>query len=725
MYWYTLFRSSNAAIPIFWQILSGWAITNSTVFAASFFKGARISGVLIAGCFLALAGGAAILVNRWWIALGNACVLPLSLFFPSMNYIFMLFHLTRFAVAERDLDMTTGKVFIPQSYGGGVDERYDLAAWMFFVFLVVQIILYPMLAVLAERLVHGVNFKGRNIVDDAEMPVAVEVLGLTKVYRAGWWKKALCCWRGTAEVRALDGLDLVAQKRQILCLLGVNGAGKSTTLDLLSGFMKPSAGIMRIGSSGVPLGICPQKNVMRDELTVLEHVNFWSEIKNGRRNAHDVEDIITKCGLEEKRHCHAGKLSGGQKRKLQLACMFVGGSTVCFMDEVTTGLVSDLSSVASPFLVLTMYQDPISRRTMWDIILAERAKRSIIFTTHFLDEGDVLADHIVILSKGQIKCQGTGAELKTHFGGGYRVHLPQTDSLDELDFPSELHQERIIYRTEDSRSAARLVTQLEAAGHKEVQMAGPSIEDVFLNVASEDMPSDTEDIGRQPTDDYTGKQLLTGRRISFWSQVGVLLRKRLTILPRYWMSTLLALVLPIACVPAINHFVSTTFMTVGRPICGPTQVLEDSSSPLQLTTYSYSTSGSTGYTYPRMAVGPRSVNETLYTVLRDYPIGADSFNISEYDQQITIVDDNENLLRYIDANNNSLYYGGLYMGDDAVAPLLKSWGGLSYDTQVLLNLWSQVQSKEPIVVLRGVMNASYYAVSHPLRLPLFFDQLSF
>ena len=352
MYWYTLFRSSNAAIPIFWQILSGWAITSSTVFAASFFKGARISAVLITGSFLALAGGAAILVNRWWIPLGNARVLPLSLFFPSMNYIFMLFHLTRFAVAERDLDMTTGRVGLPQSSGGdGVDERYDLAAWVFFVFLVVQIMLYPMLAVLTERLVHGVNFKGRKIVDDAEMPVAVEVVGLTKAYKAGWWKKLLCCWRRTAEVRALDGLDIVAQKRQILCLLGVNGAGKSTTLDLLSGFIKPTAGIMRIGSSGVPLGICPQKNVMWDELTVLEHVNFWSEIKWGKRNAGDVEDIIMKCGLEEKKHCRAGKLSGGQKRKLQLACMFVGGSTVCFMDEVTTGLVSVLPLVRCSVLM--------------------------------------------------------------------------------------------------------------------------------------------------------------------------------------------------------------------------------------------------------------------------------------------------------------------------------------------------------------------------------------
>ncbi|OIW35226.1 P-loop containing nucleoside triphosphate hydrolase protein [Coniochaeta ligniaria NRRL 30616] len=687
LYWYTLFRSSNAAIPIFWQILSGWAITNSTVFAASFFKGTRISGVFIAGSFLALAGGAAILVNRFWIPLDNSRVLPLSLFFPSMNYIFLLFHLTRFAVAELDLDMTTGKVDITKIYGGlvdGVEERYDLGSSVFFVFLVLQIIFYPLLAILAEKLVHGVNFRGREIIPGEEMAFAVDVVGLTKVYAVSWWKKAFCCWRRSSELRALDGLDLVAQKRQILCLLGVNGAGKSTTLDLLSGFMSPTSGTMRISSSRAPLGICPQKNVMRDELTVLEHVNFWSEIKSGSRTEADVEDIVTKCGLDEKRHCRAGKLSGGQKRKLQLACMFVGGSTVCFMDEVTTGL------------------DPLSRRTMWDIILAERAKRSIIFTTHFLDEGDVLADHIVILSKGQIKCQGSGAELKTRFGGGYRVHLPQTDIVDGLDPPTEVHQDRVIYRTGDSRSAARLVTQLEAAGHKKVQMSGPTIEDVFLNVTREDLPSDTKETSLEPSNDYAGKQLSTGHRTSFWTQVRVLLRKRLTILPRYWISTLLALVLPIVCVPAINTYVTKYFERTG---CKPIQLLGDYSNELKFYTYSLSSSNGGAAAMP---VGPRSANQSLFTVLRDYPIGVDAFNISEYNQQISIVDDLATFQQYISVHGVS-YQGGLYMGDEEAAPLLASFGGLSSSTQVLLNLWSQVQSKVPIAVMQGTMNSYLYS----------------
>lgn len=349
---------------------------------------------------------------------------------------------------------------------------------------------------------------------------------------------------------------------------------------------------------------------------------------------------------------------------------------------------------------------------MWDIILAERAKRSIILTTHFLDEGDVLADHIVILSKGRIKCQGTGAELKTRFGEGYRVHVPRTECVGELDPPTEVHQDRVIYRTEDSRSAARLVTQLELAGHKEVQMAGPTIEDVFLNVTKDDMSSDTTETGPGSSGDHEGKQLSSGHRTSFWTQVRVLLRKRLTILPRYWISTLLALVLPIVCVPAINTFITKDFT---RPGCKPEQVWGDSSNELKLSSFYYSSSWSSTTGMP---FGPRSVNESLFSVLRDYPIGVNAFNISQYDQQISIVDDYAAFQQYISANNATLYQGGLYMGDGEAAPLLVSYGGLSSDTQVLLSIWTQVRSKVPIAVLQGSMNSYFYLVSPLYNLAL-------
>jgi hypothetical protein len=339
---------------------------------------------------------------------------------------------------------------------------------------------------------------------------------------------------------------------------------------------------------------------------------------------------------------------------------------------------------------------------MWDIILAERAKRTIILTTHFLDEGDVLADHIVILSRGQIKCQGTGAELKVQFGGGYRVHLPRTGSANALDLPSDVHQDRVIYRSKDSSSAAKLVAQLEAAGHKEVQMAGPTIEDVFLSVTNEDLSSDGEGVLQKATNGSAWEQLSTGRRTPFWSQVATLLRKRLTILPRYWMSNLLALVLPIVCIPAIQSFVSPDMRSEGRPKCSANSVMRNWEYPLEL--YSYS------YDQPGMPVGPMSASDSLHTVLRDFPVGAGQFDISQYDQQISIVDDIESFQLYIDNNSRTLYSGGLYMGDSVAAPLLKTFGGISYKALLLLDLWSQMRSLEPIAVFTGSMNARFYTV---------------
>jgi ATP-binding cassette subfamily A (ABC1) protein 3 len=700
VYWYIIFRESNAAIPIFWQIFSGWAITNSTIFAATFFKGSKISSIFIAGSFLALAGGAAILVNRYWVPLSNARAVPLSLFFPSMNYIFTLFHLTRFLVAQRLLDMSTGFMHLEDWME---EERYDINTSTFWGLLIIQIFLYPVLAILAERFIHGINTKGRAFTkdQDSSSTAAVEVAGLTKVYSTTWWKK-IFFWRRIPELRALDGLDLVAQKRQIMCLLGVNGAGKSTTLDLLSGFMKQTSGSIRINGSGsTPLGICPQKNVLMNELTVLDHVRFWSGVKSGKVVDAEVEEIIAKCGLEEKKHSRAGKLSGGQKRKLQLACMFVGGSLVCLMDEVTTGL------------------DPLSRRTIWDIILAERAKRSIIFTTHFLDEGDVLADHIVILSKGQIKCQGSGAELKTRFGGGYRVHLPHTDSVDKsLGLSPTVHQDRLVYRAEDSRSAAKLVSQLEAAGHKEVQMAGPTIEDVFLNLTKDDLAADEEEATTEPSSDDLSKQLSSGHRTTFWRQVSILLRKRLTVLPRYWMSTLLALVLPIVCVPAINTFVPRNF---ARPLCRPTNS-HNFMNPLQYYSYASLTcdpdNNNNCTSSGADPFGPRSVNDSLYDVLAHYPVGQvndpygyqHGFNASTYGYSVDLIDGVDDFKAYVTAHNESLYQGGLYVGDDASPPLIASYSQSTSTTQALLNIWSQVKGGMPIAVSMATMNALAYGV---------------
>src|SRR5438046_2581995 len=128
------------------------------------------------------------------------------------------------------------------------------------------------------------------------------------------------------------------------------------------------------------LGICPQKNVLWPDVKVSEHIRIFNDLKtSGKGDGKEILQLIKSVDLDRKLHAKAKTLSGGQKRKLQLGMMLTGGSGVCAVDEVSSGL------------------DPLSRRKIWDILLAERGRRTIILTTHFLDEADLLADHIVIL----------------------------------------------------------------------------------------------------------------------------------------------------------------------------------------------------------------------------------------------------------------------------------------------------------------------------------------
>ncbi|GAB1310103.1 ABC transporter domain-containing protein [Madurella fahalii] len=685
LYWYLLFPQSNAAIPIFWQILSGLAFLNTSIFAASFFRRRIISSLFVCVCITCLGGGAAILLNR---AVDTARVIPLSLLFPSMNYIFVLSHMARFALAAWPVFMSEAAIPDPANIAS-VGQSYFVAVWTFWVLLVVQIFAYPVLAIIAERQLHGINFRDRILSEtageDRHSGVAIRATGLTKVYTASWLRKALLCGKGRQDHKALDGLDLVAHKNQILCLLGVNGAGKSTALDLLAGSHTPTAGKMVISACSTKLGVCPQKNVLFNRLTILEHVKFWSELKGGKEDLQTLHRLIAACDLTRKMHSRAGTLSGGQKRKLQLACMFVGGATVCLMDEVTSGL------------------DPISRRTIWNIILAERSKRSMVFTTHFLDEGEVLADHIVILSKGQIKCQGTATELKNQLGGGYRVSLPlDTDmSIAGLDAQRTLHQDRIIYRTPDSKSAARLIARLEAAGQSDVQVSGPTIEDVFLGVAQDDIFTSSERASSTPisnngNDVYDPEKadaamgivslppLSFAQPTSFAQQLRALLLKRLQILPRYWFAAFLALALPIACMPPINIFISPNFV---RPDC------------LSMSTNNFVN------TIPlrmwiagirRAPFGPPLANNTLSQVLEDFPIG-EEYSMENFSNDWVILDGYDEFREYVDTIPTVFRYytGGLYMGDREEGghpPTIAYLSGGRGSSVDLLHLYTAIRS---------------------------------
>lgn len=211
--------------------------------------------------------------------------------------------------------------------------------------------------------------------------------------------------------------------------------------------------------------------------------------------------------------------------------MFAGGSRVCCVDEVSTGL------------------DPISRRNIWEILLAERTRRTIIMTTHFLDEADFLADNIVIMYKGALKAQGTSAALKNKYGDGYTVTLPKDSSL-ELKLSKSVAQEvvrhQMVYRMGTATLAAELMGQLEKRGMNDFQISGPTMEELFLK-ATGDRFAATESSGDEisPDDEVERESAIVtldgeeqsyritdGRPISGFSQWWILLCKRFRILRR-------------------------------------------------------------------------------------------------------------------------------------------------------------------------------------------------
>ncbi|XP_068603937.1 retinal-specific phospholipid-transporting ATPase ABCA4-like [Brachionichthys hirsutus] len=215
---------------------------------------------------------------------------------------------------------------------------------------------------------------------------------------------------------AVDGLTISFYESQITALLGHNGAGKTTTMSILTGMFPPTSGTATIygkdirtdmDSVRLSLGMCPQHNILFQHMTVAEHILFYSLLK-GRPVAEageEVENMLLDLGLPHKRDEMTQNLSGGMQRKLSVALAFVGGAKVVILDEPTSGV------------------DPYSRRSIWDLLLKYRAGRTVIMSTHHMDEADLLSDRVAIISQGRLYCCGSPIFLKNCFGAGFYLTL--------------------------------------------------------------------------------------------------------------------------------------------------------------------------------------------------------------------------------------------------------------------------------------------------------------
>uniref|UniRef100_A0A8C2TQN9 P-type phospholipid transporter n=1 Tax=Coturnix japonica TaxID=93934 RepID=A0A8C2TQN9_COTJA len=239
------------------------------------------------------------------------------------------------------------------------------------------------------------------------LSLGVSIQNLVKVYRDG--KKV-----------AVDGLTLNFYEGQITSFLGHNGAGKTTTMSILTGLFPPTSGTAFILGKDIRselstirqnLGVCPQHNVLFDLLTVEEHIWFYARLKGlpEKKVKEEMEQMAMDVGLPHKLKARTSKLSGGMQRKLSVALAFVGGSKVVILDEPTAGV------------------DPYSRRGIWELLLKYRQGRTIILSTHHMDEADILGDRIAIISHGKLCCVGSSLFLKNQLGTGYYLTLVKKD----------------------------------------------------------------------------------------------------------------------------------------------------------------------------------------------------------------------------------------------------------------------------------------------------------
>jgi ABC-2 type transport system ATP-binding protein len=224
------------------------------------------------------------------------------------------------------------------------------------------------------------------------------------------------------DVIAVDGLDLDVLTGQCFGLLGPNGAGKTTTIEICEGLLAPDGGEVRVLGSDWStdsrslrerLGIQLQETQLSEKLTVEETLRLF---RSFYRRGQSVPRVITLVQLDEKRGARVGTLSGGQKQRLALACALIGDPELLFLDEPTTGL------------------DPQSRRQLWDLVETLKADgRTIVLTTHYMDEAERLCDRVAIVDHGRVIALGTPRELVASLGVNQIVFFSVDGGAASLD----------------------------------------------------------------------------------------------------------------------------------------------------------------------------------------------------------------------------------------------------------------------------------------------------
>jgi len=270
-------------------------------------------------------------------------------------------------------------------------------------------------------------------------------------------------------VKAVDGISFQVAQGRCFGLLGPNGAGKTTTLEMLEGISTPSSGRVLYRGGKLDrayreeIGIQFQATALQDFQTVREALAMFASLY---RKAADIDELIHLCHLEEILERDTRKLSGGQRQRLLLAIALVNDPKLVFLDEPTTGL------------------DPQARRNFWGLIEnVIRRGKTVVLTTHYMEEAQQLCDEIVIVDKGRIIARGTPRVLIDQHLSAFVLRLPIHALPAHIAMPDDAEERNgfIEIFTDDSERVISELTQLQADLH-ELKVEKPNLEDLFLKL---------------------------------------------------------------------------------------------------------------------------------------------------------------------------------------------------------------------------------------------------
>ncbi|CBZ24580.1 putative ABC transporter [Leishmania mexicana MHOM/GT/2001/U1103] len=400
--------------------------------------------------------------------------------------------------------------------------------------------------------------------------------------------------RGGKTFVAVNNLYWGMREGEISVLLGHNGAGKTTVLNMMTGMVEPDAGDCYVYGYSVrnelervrqQIGYCPQHNILWGELTCRDHLEYYGKIKGLR--GWELEEvlrmILKEVDLLDKIECPSRALSGGQRRKLSVAIAFVGRSPLIFLDEPTAGM------------------DVGARRYTWELLRRMSAHHTIFLTTHYMDEADLLGHKIGIMSRGRMQCSGSSMFLKSRLGVGYNIVISvdpevEAEAIDRLVVSLVPSAEalrfngcEIVYKLpmHDLEVFPSLLESLEENGKgigvRGYSLSATTLEEVFLQIVMDEEKNhkassaveENGDVVQEENNAVWNCEMMTGTRRRLVSQFKSMMLKRLRNALRDRKMQCFQVVCPVVCVMVamlltLFNFTETGSLSLSSEMFGET-----------------------------------------------------------------------------------------------------------------------------------------------------------